>query len=249
MDQDVKALDFSILPQPTDFVCGPTCLHAVYQYFGRQDPLEQVIAEVHEIPGGGTLAAHLGSHALARGFAATLYSNNLQVFDPTWFRPGVDLAAKLTAQAEAKADAKLRLASQGYLRFLSLGGEIRHENFTLGLLRAHIDRGIPLVAGLSATYLYASPRETDDGRYDDVAGVPTGHFVVIRGYDQDKEHVLIADPYAEDPAGHHYSVEIERLLAALLLGVLTYDANLLVLEPKDEAASKNQAVAPADRSL
>lgn len=228
----MKVLDFEIQRQPTDFVCGPTCLHAVYQYFGRTDPLEKVIEEVHEIPGGGTLAVHLGIHALDRGFAATIVTNNLHVFDPTWFRPGVDLPAKLTAQAKVKNDTKLRLATAAYLRFLSMGGVIRQENFTLDLLRTHIDRGIPLVAGLSATYLYDTPRETDDGNYDDVGGMPTGHFVVIRGYDRDQEHVLIADPYGDSASGQHYSVEIHRLLPAILLGVLTYDANLLVLEPR-----------------
>jgi hypothetical protein len=155
----MKVLDFSIQPQPTDFVCGPTCLHAVYQYFGRSESLESVIAEVAEIPGGGTLAVHLGSHALDHGFSATLYTNNLHVFDPTWFRPGVDLAAKLVAQAKVKEDPKLRMATEACLRFLELGGVIKQESFTLDLLRAHIDRGVPLVAGLSATYLYESARE------------------------------------------------------------------------------------------
>src|SRR5688572_11892728 len=208
----MKVLDFAIQPQPTDFVCGPTCLHAVYQYFGRTDSLQTVIDEVHEIPGGGTLAVHLGSHALDRGFSATLYTNNLHMFDPTWFRPGVDLAAKLVAQAKAKDDPKLRTATDACLRYLALGGVIKQESFTLDLLREHIDRGVPLVAGLSATYLYESARETDDGTYDDVAGVPTGHFVVIRGYDGDKEHVLVADPYGDSPSGQHYTVEIRRLL-------------------------------------
>lgn len=228
----MKVLDFEIQRQPTDFVCGPTCLHAVYQYFGRTDQLADVIEEVHEIPGGGTLAVHLGCHALDRDFSATIYTSNLHVFDPTWFRPGVDLAAKLTAQAKVKSDTKLRMATTAYLRFLSLGGQIKQESFTLDLLRAHIDRGIPLVAGLSATYLYECARETEDGRYDDIGGSPTGHFVVIRGYDRDQEHVLVADPYGENPAGQHYSVDIRRLLTALMLGVLTYDANLLVLEPR-----------------
>src|SRR6188768_2960411 len=161
----MKALDFEIQRQPTDFVCGPTCLHAVYQYFGHTAPLERVIEEVHEIPGGGTLAVHLGTHALDRGFAATIYTNNLHVFDPTWFRPGIDLSAKLRAQAVVKEDSKLRLATEAYLRFLALGGCIKQNSFTLDLLRSHIDRGIPLVAGLSAIYLYDSARETDDGTY------------------------------------------------------------------------------------
>jgi hypothetical protein len=30
----------------------------------------------------------------------------------------------------------------------------------------------------------------------------------------------------------YYAVRVQRLIAAILLGVMTYDANLLVIEPK-----------------
>jgi hypothetical protein len=33
---------------------------------------------------------------------------------------------------------------------------------------------------------------------------------------------------------HHYSIDINRVLCSILLGVVTYDANLLILAP-DEA--------------
>ena len=36
-------LQFDILPQPDDCTCGPTCLHAVYRYFGDEIPLTQVV--------------------------------------------------------------------------------------------------------------------------------------------------------------------------------------------------------------
>jgi hypothetical protein len=36
---------------------------------------------------------------------------------------------------------------------------------------------------------------------------------------------------------HYYTIGMQRLLGAILLGVLTYDANLLVLEPPEGATS------------
>jgi hypothetical protein len=47
----------SILAQPDDRTCGPTCLHALYGYYGDDLPLERVIAEVGDLVSGGTLAA------------------------------------------------------------------------------------------------------------------------------------------------------------------------------------------------
>jgi hypothetical protein len=49
---------------------------------------------------------------------------------------------------------------------------------------------------------------------------------------------MVADPYHDNPipgpGGSNYRVGIIRLLGAIMLGVLSYDANLLVIEPKVE---------------
>jgi hypothetical protein len=73
-------------------------------------------------------------------------------------------------------------------------------------------------------------------RYDSVRGEPTGHFVVVHGYDAETDSVLVADPLFENAFGsHNYRVDVVRLMGAILLGVLTYDGNLLVLDPQDGA--------------
>ena len=89
-------LQLTMQAQPDDTTCGPTCLHAVYEYWGEQVSLTAVIDSVPKLETGGTLGVLLGIDALQRGYQVTLYTYNLQVFDPTWFStPGVDLAAKL----------------------------------------------------------------------------------------------------------------------------------------------------------
>ena len=82
----VKLLNkLKILTQPDDSTCGPTSLHAVYQYFDDDISLDQVIKEVSFLEEGGTLAVMLGCHALKRGYKVKIYTYNLHVFDPTWF--------------------------------------------------------------------------------------------------------------------------------------------------------------------
>ena len=85
------ALD--ILSQPDETTCGPTCLHAVYRYYRDDISLKQVISEAHLLEGGGTLEVLLACHALRRGYRATIYTYNLQVFDPTWFTPPISISA------------------------------------------------------------------------------------------------------------------------------------------------------------
>ena len=224
-----------ISPQPDLMTCGPTCLHAVYGYFGDDVPLKELIDEVKPLETGGTLAVSLGCHALKRGYDATIYTYNLLIFDPSWFEPGakVDLAAKLRAQAKAKNDRRVQQATRHYLEFLNRGGTMKYEDLRPSLIRRYLKQRTPILTGLSATYLYDSPREHEDD-YDDIRGVPMGHFVVLSRYDKRRREVWVADPYLENPrfGQSYYKVPLDRLIAAILLGIVTYDANLLVLTPK-----------------
>lgn len=233
-------LTLTILPQPDDTTCGPTCLHAVYGFHGDPLPLDQVIREVIPLASGGTLSAYLGIHALRRGYRATLYTYNLDVFDPTWFEADPsELPGLLDAQAAVKPWARLREATRAYREFLDLGGSIRMEDLEPELIRTQLMAGHPILTGLSATYLYGSAREVDeDGRlrYDSVRGEPMGHFVVVHGYDPRTDSVLVADPLHENVFGsHNYRVDVIGLLASILLGVLTYDGNLLVIAPQERS--------------
>jgi hypothetical protein len=229
-------LHLGILPQPDDFTCGPTCLHAVYRFFGDDISLEDVVEQTPRLDNGGTMAVWLACQALRRGYTAKLYSYNLQLIDPTWFViPGVNLKAKLLEQSEYKESAGMRTATGAFLEFLELGGELRFEDLTTGLIRKYLNKQVPVLTGLSSTYLYRTMREygpKDD--FDDVRGEPAGHFVVLCGYDKLRHTVLVADPLHPNPVSDTqlYEVNIERLLCAILLGVLTYDANLLILQPK-----------------
>lgn len=238
-----------MLRQPDDSTCGPTCLHAVYRYYGLERDLHAVIRETRKLDEGGTLAGMLACHALKSGFRATIYSFNINVFDPTWFQGEVDLAAKLEAQRQAKPDLKLKLACATYLEFLELGGEIRFRDLTTSLIRKFLKARIPILTGLSATYLYQTIREAPpDDLPDDVEGYPAGHFVVLCGYDAKKRDVLVADPLHPNPFAktHYYRMDINRVIGAILLGIVTYDANLLILEPGDGAKGKEPGRSPAE---
>jgi hypothetical protein len=224
-------LSLEILPQPDDSTCGPTCLHAVYKYFGDRVNLETVVDEVVRLPSGGTLAVWLGNHALGRGLRATIHTCNLQLLDPTWFKGDVDISARLRLQSELKADSKLRAAGQAHQDFLTAGGEILFGHLTPAQIYAYHERGIPLLTGLSATYLYGEAREEQD-KPNDIEGHPVGHFVVLAGSDAAEARVLIADPLKDRPGkSHYYWVDTDRLVASILLGVLTYDASVLVIQP------------------
>ncbi len=235
-------LNIDILTQPDDYTCGPTCLHAIYKYY--EDPIElhQVIAEVPMLAEGGTLAVFLANHALKRGYRAQIYSYNLQIFDPTWARLDVDeIKKRLIRQMEFKKSPKLKVDTLAYLEFFDLGGTLHFEDLSPSLIQGFLLEKIPIITALSATYLYKSAREYGpESVYDDVQGEPSGHFVVVSGYDPMKRTVMVADPHLHNPIAfrNKYEVSVDSLIGAIFLGIITHDAKLIIIEPKKDGSCK-----------
>lgn len=231
-------LGFKLERQPDDVTCGPACLHGIYRYYGDRISLDTVVAELEMLEhGGGTFDVFLANHALRRGYRVTLYTYNLQLFDPTWFDFAADeIRKRLAAQARFKHNWKrLQATSRGYDEFLRLGGRLELRDLEPKLLRKFLKRSVPVVTGLSATYLYRAMRDVPaTNEDDDIRGEPVGHFVVLTGYRRLTREVLIADPLPSNPltGSRYYAVNTHRLIGAILLGTVTYDANLLVIEPK-----------------
>lgn len=232
-------LRLKITAQPDDTTCGPACLHAIYRYFGDDVSLKQVLREVPSLRHGGTLGVMLANHALARGYKASIYTYNLMIFDPTWFNSDVDLQERLRLRKRATRSKKQRLAIDQYLEFTQRGGRIHLQDLRRGLLRQFLKREIPILTGLNSTYLYRTMRVRGAEMVDDdIRGEVVGHFVVLCGYNQAEHTVTVADPYSENPYSHahYYEAELDRVACSVLLGVMTYDANLLIIEPKESLA-------------
>lgn len=231
--------------QPDDVTCGPTCLLSVLRYYGDETSFERLAELTPTNPDGGTLAVFLGQVALALGYRARLYSYNYRVVDPTWreLAPS-EVRARLLRRAAASPKAKVQGACRAYAEFLAAGGELAFADLSPELLVDALERGHPVLCGLSATYLYEQPRERpDDNVSDDVGGDPVGHFLVICGYDEGGARFSVRDPFSHVPetGDGRYAVEARRLLNAILLGIVSYDAVLLEVWPADEGSPEEGA--------
>lgn len=228
-------LPFQIERQPDMVTCGATCLHALYRYFGLQTDLRQLARVIPQLKQGGTHGVLLGQHALRHGFAVELVTYNLHMFDPSWFqKPGVDLQEKLLQQMQLKPRAGFQRAARHYLDFLRLGGRIVMRDLTAELIQGYLQRELPVLTGLSSTFLYQETRMIGETNVaDDLRGTPEGHFVVVCGMNPRDRSVRVADPYHPNVLGTQplYEVTMDRLLNAILLGIVTYDANLVILNP------------------
>ena len=238
--KDLMMINIKINTQPDDETCGPTCLHAIYKHYGYDISLKEVVKTVKRSASGGTLAPYLGLHALERGFTASVLINNMDIFDPSWFEhseASVNLSVKLAEQLKYKDDEGIKQSSLAYQDFLAAGGIIKFKFLSVELLKEYFSYNLPLITGLSATYLYNSPREIyEDGiaKFDDIRGTPCGHFVIIAGFDETHNQIVVVDPHRENPLSrnNYYNVSSHRLINAILMGMITYDANLLIIQPK-----------------
>lgn len=229
-------LNFDIKAQPDEVTCGPTCLHAMYRYYKDDIGLKQVIREVTQLKTGGTLAVMMGNHALQRGYKASIYTYNLNVVDPTWFElSSKKIVHNLKRQMAYKFKSrKLQVASRAYIKFLEAGGKLLYNELDDKLIKGYLKKSIPILAGLSATYLYGTPREIPkNNKFDSIKGEPVGHFAIVNGYDEEADTVYLADPMNPNPLkSQYYSVTFNRLINSIMLGIVTYDANLLIIQPK-----------------
>ena len=228
-------LQIPIKQQPDETTCGPTCLHAIYEYYGDPVSLDSVIEEVVQFDDGGTIGAYLGIHALERGYRVQIYSYNLQLFDPTWFGKNPEfIIDRLKRQMNYKQSPKFQMATYAYIRYLELGGQLLFSDLNSKMIKKYLSNNHPVIVGLSATYLYKSAREYGvDLQYDDIRGEPAGHFVLLHGYKKETREVYIADPIHPNPLGEgqYYKMKMDRVINAILLGIVTYDANLMIITP------------------
>jgi hypothetical protein len=140
---------------------------------------------------------------------------------------------------KVKNDPRLHLASEAYIKFLECGGELFMEEMTPQLIERRLHNQTPIITGLSATWLYNCTRERQsDMMPDDLAGEPAGHFVVLCGIDPGDASVAVADPYLNMPlpGRREYHVDTHRLITSILLGVVTWDAKLLIITPNLDSA-------------
>ncbi len=226
-----KILSISIERQPNDVSCGATCLYSIYHYYEDDITLEELLKEVKHVDNGGTLALLLGINALKRGYKALLITYNVDFFDPSWFvSPGVNIVSKLRLQKRWRHELIIQQYTPWYLDYIKDGGSITSEPFTEELVKKCIDHGDPLLIGVNVSYLYGESRIFRD-RYNDIRGMSEGHFVIICGYDTLKGTLLIADPWQTNPFSlkSTYWVKFNHLITSMMLGVLTHDANVLVI--------------------
>lgn len=223
------SLNVERFAQPDNITCGPTSLRMVLNYYGKSVSHEEMMKHFTLFPGIGVLDPHICLAAKAMGFQAKTISFNFRVIHPSWTRLSrEELLAKLKEYLPGIANYKDSVSTAGYIRWLEQGRRVEFQTLSRRLIVSYLQKGIPVIAALDMEYLYQGTVNWSEFRPEHAT-----HFVVIFGYDAEKDAFQIADPWYEVPIpneGGVYSVPADHLLMSILLGFQVNDADLVIIE-------------------
>ena len=222
-------LKFERYAQPDNITCGPTSFRMVLNYYGHPISHEETMKHFTIFPGIGVLDPHIAMAAMDLGFKVKTISFNYRVIHPSWTKlPREKLLEKLRAYLPRITNYKDSVSAAGYIRYLERGGTIEFQPMSRKLIVRYLQKGIPVIAALDMEYLYAGTVNWSEFKPEHAT-----HFVVIYGYDADRDAFQIADPWYEITIPNEkgmYSVSADRLMTAVLLGFQVNDGDLIIIE-------------------
>ena len=221
--------------QIKSYSCIPACLQEVFGYYGEQISQEEIM-EISENPKLGVALVETGIFSLKHNYKSLIITNNINIFDPTWFRLDNN-KLKLNLNKRAKfVDDLSKFMIDKYIKFLDSGGEINFETINPTLFKKYLSIKVPIIMELASTFLYKLAKSTSSGSFDDaIRGQIEGHGIVIAGFD-DEDNFLIIDPNSKkspSKTGVYWVNSAELMMSfALLEG-----KSLLLLQKSDSGKS------------
>jgi hypothetical protein len=191
--QDKIVLSVPQFNQIKPYSCIPACLQEVFGYYGESITQEEIM-KTSENPKMGMSLIEVGIFSLKHNYKPLIITNNVNIFDPTWFKLD-STKLKLNLKKRAKfVDDLNQFMIDKYIKFLNLGGEINFETISPALFEKYLSMEIPIIMELASTFLYKLAKSSHPGGFDDaIRGQIEGHGVVIAGFDK-KDKFLIIDP-------------------------------------------------------
>lgn len=211
-------LNIPQFPQETAFSCLPACLQQVFGYYQIVVSQEEMLNELKR-PERGMSIPKAGLFLKKYGFKPLIITNNIQIFDPAWFRLNNVALIKNIKRRRQFLDKYSQSLIDDHLEYLKVGGQINFETINLELFVKYLSKNIPIVAELASTFLYKKSKSTKPGRFDSpVRGDIEGHCVVVAGFDKDKIKVVDPDnknnPFSKKGI---YWVQVKELIASFFI--------------------------------
>lgn len=227
----------NILPQINHQLSGAETLRGIYAYYGEDISMDDLVVSTTRFSNRRLRPLALAIDALERGYAVTVHCCDTRIFDLSWMGlVSSELKEKLEYHKSKADSVHLTQTFDAYIQILEKGGTIDLSEINRAVIRKAVELKAPIIAAVSATHLFHSKREYLDSKdrpvLDDAKGKTAGHLVAVTAW-VGKE-ITLHDPYLANPitGKAKYKVYISRLMRSILLGVLSYDAQMVVITKK-----------------
>lgn len=199
--------------QKTAYSCIPACLQQVFGYFAKPISQKEIMKNIKNPQNGMSIPA-AGAFAKKYGFRPIIITNNINIFDPSWFNLSNEKLLMDLQKRKKFVNKYNQSLINDYLEYLKLGGRISFKTINQGLLTKYLSQNIPIIMELSSTFLYKKRKSTKPGRFNDAfKGEIEGHGIVVAGFDKNKFKVVDPDsksnPYSKSGI---YWVFIDELI-------------------------------------
>ncbi len=216
----MKRMELNVLQanQETPYSCVPACLQQLFDYYHKQISQAEILCSLDR-PERGMSIPRAGLFLQESGLDPLFITNNINIFDPAWFRLGNVMLIKNLKKRRKFLDKYSQSLVDDYLKYLNNGGKIRFKTISPDLLVQYLSKGIPIMAELASTFIYKKSKSTKPGKFDDgIKGDIEGHCVIISGFDINKHKFKIVDPDSKNnPFSKKgiYWVKEEDLIASI----------------------------------
>lgn len=220
--------------------CAQTAAAQTLSFFEPSITADQIVAAVPVYINErgekvGTSPGHLAAYIANKGYTATAYIFDTELFDRSW--QGMESAQVVQSlrrrQQHIPANAWLAKYHQvlvdGWEQFQQAGGRFEFPMLSVSLLRQLLDGG-PLLTNVNSTYFNGGPKRrydiAADAFVDDViGGVSLTHTMTCAGYKDGK--FLIIDPDPPEGTAQHRWENSDHVIASIM-AAQTESINLLV---------------------
>ncbi|MBD3362355.1 hypothetical protein GF362_01395 [Candidatus Dojkabacteria bacterium] len=211
--------------------CGPSCLQAIYKYYGKDLKLKMILEDLHIDKDTSTYVSQLARHLNTNHLSTTLISSNPFVVSPDWKAKPKKVVIKELKEwilhhfNKGKVE-NIWIKEALYLLFyLQEGGNLKISNITTDLIDKYLEDQNLILCCLAENWIWGKRKISKVVEYDNIKGHVNGHFVIV--YDKNKGDYQISDPYPtsiENKEGL-YAINKEELLTA----TLTWSHEILIV--------------------
>lgn len=197
--------------------CGPVSLYNIYEHFGIKTSLHQILNDLKIDDKKATYPAQLAVDIKKHGLSTILLTSSPRLVAPNWVNhENKEIIEKLSKWLKKHKNDKWSGNVKHLLTYLKHNGDILITDLTTKLIDEYLDQGYLVMPCLEDSWIWGQRKIKGKAEFDDIAGEPRGHFVVVYGK-EDNEY-LVSDPYPTGLQNREgiYRIDKDKLLVATL---------------------------------